>query len=215
MDVWQIDGMDGLVAVHSLSSFVRCSGGAWGVSAWLLCAFHLPSSECFVEYKHCRAASLREMNGIGVRTVYNTRLMHVSEARQCVETFKHGSSSWRANEACSKHSNPASAWRSVCRQQEAVPGAADRFPFILFCSWSEMLIFHADKCESLSVSKVLQLLKLDCFLFQKLKELIKFPQCSFLPASPIFLPASNIVILVWRNTLNLGTRRCRNVKINT
>lgn len=215
MDVWQIDGMDGLVAVHSLSSFVRCSGGAWGVSAWLLCAFHLPSSECFVEYKHCRAASLREMNGIGVRTVYNTRLMHVSEARQCVETFKHGSSSWRANEACSKHSNPASAWRSVCRQQEAVPGAADRFPFILFCSWSEMLIFHADKCESLSVSKVLQLLKLDCFLFQKLKELIKFLQCSFLPASPIFLPASNIVILVWRNTLNLGTRRCRNVKINT
>lgn len=59
-----------------------------------------------------------------------------------------------------------------------------------------MLIFHADKSESLSVSKVLQLLKLDCFICQKLKEWIKFPQCSFLPDSPIFLPASNIVILV-------------------
>lgn len=75
----------------------------------LLCVFHLPSYECFAEYKHCRAASLRETNGVGVRAVDVTRLRYVTEARQCVEAFKHGSSSWRANEACSEHSSPHGA----------------------------------------------------------------------------------------------------------
>lgn len=111
------DGCDGRGCVNSqppvpLSNAPRALQGDNGR---LVCAFYLPSSECFMECKHGWAAPSGEADGIGGRTVCVPRFRFVTAGGWGAGMLKRSSSLWRANRACSLHRSLPSIWSSGCR----------------------------------------------------------------------------------------------------
>lgn len=120
---------------------ILCSVFQGWLCVWLMCMFYFPASECFLGSKHCWVASSGETDGIGLRTVFITRLRCATLVSQSRQIVKCGLSLQRASSACSLYWNLPSVWSSVFRREETKLLTVFHFLWFFPISYSRQLFF--------------------------------------------------------------------------